>query len=506
MQKSAMPIGPTTPLRLTLRAIALAAGLACSAAVPVALAQTGTQTGTQTAAQAATTEDTLVMKNGQILKGKIVSETAERIVFRVRIAGMETEVPYERSQIDKVLRGAAGDTTPAKAPASDPAATPVAPGALPGTAPGTSAPSSTPGRFIEGEGTRYYVIELSGEFGSEITQTPIRQALKNAKEQKADVVIFMLDAKWEQSKLEPLPDDAANFDEIFRAEDIVPLFVEEVPTTWEKPPRIVFWVKKAMAGAALLPLVAKEIYFAPDGKIGGLGNLTFMMEGVGDEVVREKQRSLRMGHAEGWAIRGGYDYRLIQAMARIEYVLSVRYKDGKPELFEGYPKDPGEELLTDSGMGAQSDTVEDRVNGIGNDVLTLDERNARLLGLSKGTVSNKDELLDALGLSRGAVDVSDRSTRITRDWKSGLERAQTQIRRLMRDLAEVRVEAPGDYDARTKARNQRRRIIRDIRGLLRQWGEALTGRWLYQNQIPGDLQLEYLDSGIEIEQKKDKKD
>jgi hypothetical protein len=481
-----------------LLASGLAVALSLGVAARPALAQTGTASQTTQAG-----EDTLVMKSGQILKGKIISETPERVVFRVSIAGMQTDVPYERSQIEKVLRGAASDTTPAVKPAAPNApAVPAAPGAVPAAA----TPAGTSGRFIQGEGTRYYIIELTGEFGSEISQTPISQALKNAKEQKADVIIFMLDAKWEQSKLEPLPDDAANFDEIFRAEDIVPLLVEEVPTTWEKPPRIVFWVKKAMAGASLLPLVSREIYFAPDGKIGGLGNLTFMMEGVGDEVVREKQRSLRMGHAEGWAIRGGYDYRLIQAMARIEYVLSVRYKDGKPELFEGYPKDPGEELLTDSGMGAQADTVEERVNGIGNDVLTLDERNARLLGLSKGTVSNKDELLDALGLSRGAIDVSDRSARIMRDWKGGLERAQTQLRRLLRDFGDVRVEAPGDYDARTKARNQRRRIIRDMRALLRQWGEALTGRWLNQNQIPGDLQLDYIDGGIEIEQKKDRKD
>jgi hypothetical protein len=231
-----------------------------------------------------------------------------------------------------------------------------------------------------------------------------------------------------------------------------------------------------------------------------------MMQGQGDEVVREKQRSLRMGHAEGWAIRGGYDYRIIQAMARIEYVLSVRYKDGKPELFEGMPSNPSEELLTDNGMNENADDVVDRVNGVGNDVLTLNERNARMLGLSKGTVATKDELLDALGLSRGAVDVSDKSTKIMASWKSGIQRAQDQIRRLIRDYGELEVEQPGDYDARTKFRNQQRRILREMRAILKQWGEGISPRFLYENRIPSDVELESIDKSIEIDQQRDRKD
>lgn len=443
------------------------------------------------ATQEQTTQDRLLMKSGQVLLGNIVSESVDKVVFRLKIAGMETEVSYDRALIEKVLR-----STSKEAPKAD------------GVVPAATDPSKavTSAGFIQGEGTRYYYIELTGEFGTEITQSPIRQAIKNAKDQKADVIIFVLDAKWEQSPLEPLPDDAANFDEVFRAEDIVPIFVEEVPNNWEKTPRIVFWVKKAMAGASMLPLVAKEIYFAPDGKIGGIGNLTFMMQGMGDEVVREKQRSLRMGHAEGWAIRGGYDYRLIQAMARVEYVLSVRYKDGKPELFEGLPTNPSEELLTDSGMNEFGDDVVDRVNGVGNDVLTLNERNARMLGLSKGTVETKEELLDALGLARNSVDVSDRSARLMSDWKVGIERAQQQIRRLIRDLNQLEVEEPGDYDARTKFRSKQRRILRDIDALLRQWGEGISQRFLNQYGIPSEADRKSLDKDIEIDQQRDRKD
>ncbi|MFX8523840.1 hypothetical protein ABTM10_20375, partial [Acinetobacter baumannii] len=68
--------------------------------------------------------------------------------------------------------------------------------------------------------------------------------------------------------------------------------------------RVVFWIKRAMVGAAFLPFVSKEIYFLPEGRMGGIGTLQDF--DLGDKRVNEKQISLRLGHAEGIAIQGGY--------------------------------------------------------------------------------------------------------------------------------------------------------------------------------------------------------
>ena len=305
----------------------------------------------------------------------------------------------------------------------------------------------------------------------------------------------------------PLGNDTANFDEIFRGERIAAIFQEEIPREWNPQPKVVFWVKTAMGGASLLPFICPNIYFHSEGRMGGLGNLSFIFDGVGDDVVREKQRSLRLGHAEGWAIAGGYDYRLIRAMARMEYVLSMRWVDGKVELFEGYPTNPGEELLTDDGMGPNADTLRERVDGTGNDILTLNARIAKAVGVSKGTVDTQAELITALGLDRTGVMTPGRSKLVMKDWSDGLDNAKRKIVKLlqedMRDA--MRVQPPAGQSERTKSRGQQIRILEEVKGLLTRWGEGLTPRWRCENGIPDEAQLNCYEEKLHLEQMKDKK-
>ncbi len=286
------------------------------------------------------------------------------------------------------------------------------------------------------------------------------------------------------------------------------IFQEEIPREWSPQPKVVIWVKTAMGGASLLPFVCSNIYFHSEGRMGGLGNLSFIFDGVGDDVVREKQRSLRLRHAEGWAIAGGYDYRLIRAMARIEYVLSMRFVDGKVELFEGYPSNPGEELLTDDGIGPNADTLRERVEGTGNDILTLNARIAKAVGVSKGTVDTQSELITALGLDRTGVMVAGRSKQVMKDWSGGLDNAKRKIIKLlqedMRDA--MRVQAPGGQAERTKSRGQQLRIIEEVKGLLTRWGEGLTPRRsAARTGFPEESQLNSFEEKLHLEQMKDKK-
>lgn len=471
--------------------VVLACGLATTASAQA--------TAAQATAAAAKQDDPnrfariILRATNKVLEGEIVSETTTTIRFRSSINGIPFETDYQKSEILHIQRGiGAPDATP-----TTPAGTPAAPettrtvGAVP---PSPGSPR-----------TNLYWIDLQGKFGEDISQTPIARAIEDARRNNADVIVLHLNADFEQNPLEPLPNDAANFDEIFRAESIVPIFTEQMQRTWDKPPRVVFWVRQAMAGAALLPLVCPELYFHSEGRLGGLGNLTFMFEGVGDDVVREKQRSLRLAHAEGWAIAGGYDPRLVRAMARYEYVLSVRFVNGRPELFEGYPSNPGEELLTDDGKDANVDSLRERVTGTGNDVLTLTARTAKVLGVSRDTVNTRDDLMVAMGIDRTYYDIPGRSRQIMREWTDGLERTKRQLRKLVEDYGDVRVDEPNNYQNRTKARGQRKRILEEMRRLLRQWGEGLSPRWLAQNGIPSEDQINLTIETINIDQQKDRR-
>ncbi|MGD9790168.1 MAG: hypothetical protein AB7Q00_02085 [Phycisphaerales bacterium] len=359
------------------------------------------------------------------------------------------------------------------------------------------------------QGTKVYWVDLQGWFGEDISQSPIRQALKDAKKLGAEVIVFKIDANWGQrgpfkEDVREGTNDQHSFNQMFRAEAITPIFADEIPAEWgDKQPRIVFWVKQAMGGAALLPLVCKEVYFTHDGRMGGLGNLSYMMRGH-DRVV-QKQISLRLQHAVGWAIQGGYPYaeQLLRSMAKIEHVCSVTFEAGKPVLVERLPNGPGEELLTDDGSEGNRDTLHERAGGEGNDVLTLTARTANLIGYSKGTADTPNELFSLMGISRDAVVVKGKSERIMSNWSKGLESGVKRMEKLWQEFTEVEVEAPGEYNERTKARGIRIRKLEELRRLWKQWGEGVTQE--NYPTAPTEAQLQTIIEQLKLEQMMDRR-
>jgi len=198
-------------------------------------------------------------------------------------------------------------------------------------------------------------------------------------------------------------------------------------------------------------------------------------------------------------------------MASIEYVLSVRYENGRPIFIEGYPSNPGEELLTDDGKDERADSIDALARDEGNDVLTLTAPLAKRLQVSRGTVSSREELLSALGLERTGQLVPGRSERIMKDWSDGLESAKVQIKAIQGELQDLRVDQPGGFDQRTKFRGIQRRKYEDLRALLIKWGEGLDPYWMNRNGIPlagADPDISYYNTVIEknkIDQLKDRK-
>lgn len=484
---------------LTAAALLGISGLALTAMPGKALAQAAAspKAGGGAGEKPAEGQDVIIFRDGKVMTGTVVSETATAVKFRGVSFGISFETDFTKDSILEVKRGAATSIT---GEGAVPASTPTA--VSPRTSTGAAV---TPDDGVQRQNV--YWIDLKGEFGTDISESPIRDAVKDARNNNADVIILALDADWkEDGRGRPrMLEDSSNFDEIFRAEKMVPIFAEEIPREWAKQPKVVFWVKQALGGAALMPLITPEIYMTSTARLGGLGNLSFVFEGVGDEMVREKQRSLRLGHAEGWAIRGGHDYRLIRAMCRMEYVLSVKFEGGEPVLLERMPESPDEELLTDDGKDMNADTLTQRVAGTGNDLLTMDARLAKALRVSKGTVDTQEELLNALGLGRTANIVPGRSRQIMKSWSDGIVSTKRRVVKLIDDFRAVEVEQPPTYENRTKARGQQLRIINELRGLLRRWGEGISDRWRGENGIPTESQLNTIEEQIRLEQLRDRK-
>lgn len=427
-------------------------------------------------------QDTLIFRNGNTLTGTIVSETDKKVKFKSKVSGIEFETEYDKSEILDLKRskkaGGKNEATKDTAKGGEK----VDPASLIVSGAKKDNKDVDDGRT----GPKYYYVKLTGKFGSDITQTPMKQAVDDAYAQGAEVLIFEVDADWST------PDSNSDIQQegrqvqqsfgIFRAVPINDVFVKYIPSVYgDNRPKVVFYVKSAMGGAAFVPMVSCERYCSPDAKWGGIGNLSWMFGG-GSQRVLEKWKAAALQTAQGFANWGCVPEEILRAMARIEYVLSVRYVDGKPQYFEGYPTNPGEELLTDDGTEeSEKDNIEQLARFQGNDVLLITAERAEKLQLSKGTVASKEELLDRLDLTLAGRAVDARSERIFKNWVDGLERAKNAIDKLARDYREVRVE--GEWEARRAARGRQMRLLDEMVNLFRQYGEGLDPRWCQERGI-----------------------
>ncbi len=409
-------------------------------------------------AVAATAEatDRVIFHTGNIVEGKVLEETATEITMLVVQGTMSAQMTYPKADILKVERGVLEATA----------------AAVPDDAPALDRRDTDDTEEAALDGTyRVYHLKLSGQFGRDISETPIRDAIDDARDEGATHIIIELNNTW-TSRGRELDEDAANFDEFSRTEAISPIFTEEIRTEWDNPPEVIFWVRNAMGGAAFLPFLSPNMYFHSEGRMGGVGNLAGMFGGMGDEVVRDKQESLRAGRARGLAIHGGYDGRIITAMTEEPYQLWLRFERGKPVLIDN-PDDvlPTDILLTDDGEDENADSDVEIVRGEGNDVLTLRADTALQLGLSDGTADTLDDVLFELGIDRDAIIIDGKAERIIDRWRSTIDRSERELRSLVQDYLEV--PAGGDRRERARSRGQRSRLLDQMERILLRFGEAV---------------------------------
>lgn len=434
----------------------------------------------------------ILLTNGTTVKVEILSETETEVSAKLYVGSMSAPRTFQRSEIIQISELTA-DGTPA-----DETIRPAA----------ASASAASSDTIPEGH-LGVFVIELNGDFGWDISKTPVQEAMQQARSAKADVVIVKLNNNWrsinEDFKDERF-DDEGNFDDVFTAEQIIPSFTTLPRADWDREPRIVFWVDRAMSGAAFLPLLKSDIYFTSNGRMGGVGNLDELFGSTGDEVVRDKQKSLRQGQVEGYAIEGGHDPVIVRAMTKRSVVLWYRLRSGKTEFHEGEqaPDDGGWIQLTDNGEEANRDTDEQIVRLEGNDTLNLDAETAFKIGLSKGTADTVDDLLFQLGIDDRAVvlgdsdsdGLSDAGERVSDTWSEGITSALRTLRMLQFDLDNVPTPElrndPTGVKARNAVRGQQIRIIDRAIQLLNKYGEVLDPN--EQNRVGLELRRQQIEN------------
>lgn len=321
---------------------------------------------------------------------------------------------------------------------------------------------------------KVYLVPLRGEIGHEVSMTSMRRVVDDAKKHDIDYLVFFADFTWSFNGKQIMGErDSAMlsaWNQVGKVQEIQSIFTDAIrdDPTWTKKPKVIFWVRRAMGGAAFLPLVCKDIYFTPDARLGGIGFLDRMFDGRGDETVREKQRSLRLGWVQGMGQKGGYSDNLIRGMARSDIPLSFTLVGGKPEYHWDLS---GEDTLMDAGK--IPDTLDQIIRLEGNDTLTLNAERAKKLGVSKANIENIDALMFELGIERDYQLIAEPAAKIMKRWAEDLNKAERDVNKLFNDYRRVVVEGPTPTD-RNRGRGRQISILLEMKRIIEKYEGSIN--------------------------------
>ena len=221
--------------------------------------------------------DTIVKKNGKVLRGRVISQSDKTVVFEWTRYG-RTEITIPMEQVASVT------IEDKKAKAKK-----------------------------KGSGPGYVVLPLHGKVGKEITARILTEGLAEARIDKPDIVILSINSGGGD------PDEAGRIlDVIEKNRDLL----------------VIAHVQDAISAAAVITLACPRIYIAPKGRIGGAVVYQVGPKGT-PELVEEKFRSIYRAKIRRAPEIGGHSVLIARGMMEGELELSIVEKNGKPVVVEG---------------------------------------------------------------------------------------------------------------------------------------------------------------------------
>ena len=465
------------PVLASLGAAALAACVLTWSVSPTA-AMARPDDDTKAAAKDAQDLDTIIFRNGNTVRCKILEETETSVKVQVSVAGISTETTYARNEILDIHRAAkkADAETKVDSKLADSGA--VVASAMAADSDGVV---DKDGKPIPAGTLKVYIANFGGEFARDVSKTPVTEMMKDVLRVQPDIFIVRFNhhfSRYGEEVVDFGQMGKEQYDMLESAREIDTLISDRIAhdPEFKVKPRRIAWVKKALGGAAFLPFTFPEIYYTPDGLHGGLGGLEHMFDNVGDKVAQEKQYSLRLKRAEGLCIKGGHDERIIRAMSRGDYILSYKLEGGKAVFLERMPQSPDEVVIKNDGVTNEKnrDSLEDLVRGKGKNFLTLDANTAEIIGLSNGTADTVEELLYKMGVTRNYAIVKTKSDKIFKSWSEDVAKAEKDLKKLFRSYQSVQV--TGDWDQRAAARGRQKRYLQQALEIAQKYEESLNPR------------------------------
>lgn len=479
-------------------------------------------TGATPASTPAATQDTLIFRNGNSVTCTILEETETSVKVRIAVAGMSTETAYPKSDILEIKRAPkveGGAPVPMKPMKAEPS--PIAPVAVGAPLAAAASPSDgdaaldKDGKPIAPGTLKVYLVSFGGQFGREVSKTPVQKWMDDVVKAQPDVLVVRFDHSFVEMGSDKIDfahigEKNAVYAQLIKAQDIDTLITDRIAgdPAFKVKPRVVAWVNRALGGGAFLPFVFPEIYFTSDGHMGGIGGLDQLFKSTGDEVAQRKQQSLRLSWIVGLCQKGGHDSRIVRAMVWSPYILSYRPSGGQVEWLEDkMPDGPGWFTIKDDGpvKPEHADSDEDKVRMKGNDFLTLNANTAEIIGFSKGTADTADDLLFKMGVTRNYALLKSRASAIFGDWAEQVGKAEQEFDRLWRKHNGVQVRAPAGYQERTAARGEQKKILLQMRSLLDKYAEALDAEKIKDTPENWSKKIDSLIGKLESDQRLDRR-
>jgi hypothetical protein len=320
-----------------------------------------------------------------------------------------------------------------------------------------------------------FLIDISGGSSIALSVTPLKRLIEAAKRVQPDYIVLRINSSNMRPGLDPSLGlfDGTVQQAIDRTVLISNMLGEELRTEsgWTKKPELIAYVNKAIGPSALLPFMCKRIYFTSNAEHGGIGYLENYLRGRADLVVLEKWRGMSRALAEGIAIKGGHDPRILRAMLRMDYTLSFTMVGGKPDFYEDLS---GQEVLTDDGDpdAGRADLIDDLARGRGNDLLVLRPDVAQRIGFINGVAPTFDDLMFELGTQRAYRTYTARSKKIISEWTAEFNKIGDSLLDLMRKYEEVEVNGQTPSE-RNQQRSRAKRLLQDRIDLVNRYREIV---------------------------------
>ena len=264
-----------------------------------------------------------------------------------------------------LMSAAVGGGAPASAPATMPA----------------SRPAAGPDRPIDLEkvaSKTILVIPIRGEIGSS-TAYFVKRSIRRARDEKAGVILFDFDTPG---------GDMASMIEICQALGGL-----------EGTPTIGFVNPLAGSAGAIILAGVNHIYMRSPSVVGSAALIAFdPQRGIIElpERVLEKYNSFIRAQVAGMAEKNGHPPALFQAM--VDQKLEVRevFVDGERKFLTKKDRD---NLQVRVNAGQVKEVREGELVVAEGELLALYDQDAERLGLSRGTVASREDLLERIGLA-----------------------------------------------------------------------------------------------------------